>query len=70
MLFHDEELNEEELHKCFKKLDPETIELITQEYNDDWPRRTIAKIKKYVEKHLSWNTLFKSTSDFVSYFLW
>jgi len=35
MLFHDEELNKEELHKCFKKLDPETIELITQEYNDD-----------------------------------
>jgi len=35
MLFHDEELNEEDLHKCFKKLDPETIELITQEYNDD-----------------------------------
>jgi len=29
----------------------------------------LAKIEKYVEKHLSWNTPFKSTSDFVSYFM-
>ncbi len=32
MLFHDEELGEEELKKYFEKLDPETIELIKQEY--------------------------------------
>ncbi len=32
MLFHDEELGEEELNKYFEKLDPETIELINQEY--------------------------------------
>jgi hypothetical protein len=32
MLYHDEELDEKELHKYFEKLDPETIELITQEY--------------------------------------
>ena len=35
MLFHDEELDEEELHKCFEKLDPHTIELIRLEYNND-----------------------------------
>lgn len=35
MLFHDEELNEEELIKCFEKLDPETIELIKEEYAHD-----------------------------------
>ena len=29
---HDEELGEEELKKYFEKLDPETIELIKQEY--------------------------------------
>jgi hypothetical protein len=32
MLFHDEELGEEELKKYFEKLDSETIELIKQEY--------------------------------------
>lgn len=32
MLFHDEELDEETLYKYFKKLDPKTIEQITQEY--------------------------------------
>ncbi len=32
MLFHDEELGEEELKKYFEKLDPETIKLIKQEY--------------------------------------
>jgi hypothetical protein len=32
MLFHDEELGEVELKKYFEKLDPETIELINQEY--------------------------------------
>ena len=36
MLFHDEELDEEELKKCFEKLDPKTIELIRQEYEKDW----------------------------------
>ena len=35
MLFHDEELDEEELYKYFEKLDPKTIELIRQEYNND-----------------------------------
>ncbi len=35
MLFHDEELDEEELHKCFEKLDPKTIELIRLEYKND-----------------------------------
>ncbi len=35
LLFHDEELDEEELNKCFAKLDPKTIELIQQEYHDD-----------------------------------
>jgi hypothetical protein len=35
MLFHDEELDEEELAKCFGKLDPKTIELIQQEYQND-----------------------------------
>ena len=35
MLFHDEELDEEELNKFFEKLDPKTIELITQEYKKD-----------------------------------
>ena len=33
MLFHDEELDVEELHKCFKKLDPKTLELIKLEYD-------------------------------------
>ncbi len=32
MLFHDEELGEEELKNYFEKLDPDTIELIIQEY--------------------------------------
>ena len=32
MLFHDEELDKEALRKYFKKLDPKTIEQITQEY--------------------------------------
>jgi len=35
MLFHDEELDEEELFKCFKKLTPETLELIKMEYSCD-----------------------------------
>lgn len=35
MLFHDEELDEEELTKCFEKLDPRTLELIRQEYRND-----------------------------------
>lgn len=35
MLFHDEELNEEELKKYFEKLDPNTLELIRQEYEDN-----------------------------------
>ncbi len=35
MLFHDEELNEEELIKYFEKLDPKTIELIKEEYSHD-----------------------------------
>ena len=33
MLFHDEELDAEELHKCFEKLDPKTLELIKLEYD-------------------------------------
>ena len=33
MLFHDEELDAEEICKCFKKLDPETLELIKLEYD-------------------------------------
>jgi hypothetical protein len=33
MLFHDEELDVEELHKCFKKLDPKTLALIKLEYD-------------------------------------
>ncbi len=32
MLFHDEELGEEELKNYFAKLDSDTIELIRQEY--------------------------------------
>lgn len=35
MLYHDEELDEEELNKCFAKLDSKTNELIKQEYKDD-----------------------------------
>ena len=35
MLYHDEELTEEKLHKCFAKLDPTTIELIKKEYEND-----------------------------------
>ncbi len=35
MLYHDEELDEEELNKCFAKFDSKTIELIRQEYKDD-----------------------------------
>jgi hypothetical protein len=35
MLFHDEELDEEELSKYFKKLAPETLELIKMEYSSD-----------------------------------
>ena len=35
MLFHDEELNEEELNRCFEKFTPETLKLIQQEYDDD-----------------------------------
>ena len=35
MLFHDEELDEEELSKCFEKFDPETLELIRIEYASD-----------------------------------
>ena len=35
MLFHDEELNEEELRKCFEKLDHKTIELIKEAYDHD-----------------------------------
>jgi|GEM_PF-2961438 len=35
MLFHDEELDEEELNKCFAKLTPETIELLQKEYQND-----------------------------------
>ena len=38
MLFHDEELNEEELKKYFDKLDPKTIELIKEVYEHDQPR--------------------------------
>ncbi len=34
MLFHDEELDEEELNKYLEKLDPKTIELIKQEYEN------------------------------------
>jgi hypothetical protein len=32
MLFHDEELDEEELQKFFEKLDPQTIEQIQKLY--------------------------------------
>ncbi len=35
MLFHDEELDEEELYEYFEKLDPKTIELIKEEYAHD-----------------------------------
>jgi hypothetical protein len=35
MLFHDEELDEEELSKCFKKMAPETLDLIRMEYTSD-----------------------------------
>jgi hypothetical protein len=35
MLYHDEELDEEELYKCFEKFDPKTIELIKEEYEND-----------------------------------
>ncbi len=35
MLYHDEELNEEELKKYLEKLDPKTIELIKEEYGHD-----------------------------------
>ncbi len=35
MLFHDEELNEEELKKYFEKLDSKIIELINKEYEHD-----------------------------------
>jgi len=35
MLFHDEELGEEELKKYFEKLDPKIIELINEEYEHD-----------------------------------
>ena len=35
MLFHDEELDEEELNKCFAKLDPKTIKLLQKEYSHD-----------------------------------
>ena len=35
MLYHDEELTEEELHKYFAKFDSKTIELIKKEYEND-----------------------------------
>ncbi|NQV39640.1 MAG: hypothetical protein HQ505_03755 [Nitrosopumilus sp.] len=35
MLYHDEELDEEELNKCFAKFDSKTIELILKEYKND-----------------------------------
>lgn len=35
MLYHDEELTEEELHKCFAKFDSKTLELIKKEYEND-----------------------------------
>ncbi len=35
MLFHDEELDEEEFKKYLEKLDPKTIELIKEEYGHD-----------------------------------
>ena len=35
MLYHDEELDEEELNKYFAKFDSKTIELILQEYKND-----------------------------------
>jgi hypothetical protein len=35
MLFHDEELDEVELNKCFAKFDSKTIELIRKEYTND-----------------------------------
>ena len=34
MLYHDEELDEEELNKCFAKFDSKTIDLIQQEYQN------------------------------------
>ena len=39
MLFHDEELDEEELYEYLEKLDPKTIELIRQEYDNDRQRK-------------------------------
>lgn len=35
MLYHDEELDEEQLKRCFEKFDSKTIELIKQEYDND-----------------------------------
>jgi len=35
MLFHDEELDEEELNKIFAQFDSKTIELIRKEYAND-----------------------------------
>ncbi len=35
MLYHDAELNEEEVKKYFEKLDPKTIALIKEEYSHD-----------------------------------
>jgi len=35
MLYHDEELDEEELNKYFAKFDSKTIELIQKEYKND-----------------------------------
>lgn len=35
MLYHDEELNEEQLKKCFEKFDAKTIEMIQLEYDHD-----------------------------------
>ena len=35
MLFHHEELDEEELYEYLKKLDSKTIELMRQEYDND-----------------------------------
>ncbi len=34
MLFHDEELDEEEFKKYLEKLDPETIKLIKEDLNE------------------------------------
>ncbi len=39
MLFHDEELDEGELYEYLEKLDPKTIELIRQEYDNDKQRK-------------------------------